>query len=438
MKLDPMAEALSLINRMAGSALAGRLRESETVRRLAKRGRHGTVRAAGAVARNFQSLRRLVRPERLPPTPNRAGLFDLSLSEEQQMVRDTVQRFAAESLRPQAAEADAKCALPEGLAGAFAELGITQFAVPEALGGAATEGWEETQVLMAEDLAYGDMGLAAALLAPVGVANALARWGSAEQQSRYLAPFAGDDPPVAALAVAEPTAVFDPRALRTRATFEAGGFRLYGHKSAVPLASDAELFLVAADLVGHGPSIFLVEAGGEGIRVEPDPSMGVRAAGTGHVRFDGVRLEVDALLGEEADAVDYEELLARSALPWCAMAVGTGQAVLDYTVEYCNGRIAFGEPVTHRQAVAFAIADLAIEIESMRLLTWRAAARAQDGQDFRRESYLARVLATEKARKIGSDGVQLLGGHGYTKEHPVERWYRDLLCVGVVEGGLLL
>jgi alkylation response protein AidB-like acyl-CoA dehydrogenase len=436
--MDPLAEAVSLINRVAGSGLVARLREKEAFQRLATLGRHGTVSAAGAVARNFAAARRLLEPERLPSAPQAAGLFDLSLSEEQEMVREMTQRFAAESLRPHAADADVKCELPEGLSAEFAELGITQFAVPEALGGAASESWEVTQVLVAEDLAHGDMGIAAGLLAPVGVANALARWGSADQQSRYLPAFAGDDPPAAALAVAEPVAAFDPRRLRCRAILESGDFRLHGEKSLVPRALEAEIFLVAADLVGKGPALFIVEAGSEGVSVEPDPCMGVRAAGLGRVTFDGVRLEAGALLGEETDAVDYTEVLARSSLPWCALAVGAAQAALDYTIEYCNGRIAFGEPVSHRQSVAFMIADIAIELESVRLLTWRAAARAEQGMDFAREAYLAQVLCLEKARRIGTDAVQLLGGHGYTKEHPVERWYRDLTSIGVVHGGLLL
>ena len=101
-------------------------------------------------------------------------------------------------------------------------------------------------------------------------------------------------------------------------------------------------------------------------------------------------------------------------------------------------RVAFGEPITHRQAVAFMIANIGIELEAMRLMTWRAASRAEQGLPFHREAYLARVLVTEKAMQIGTDGVQLLGGHGFTKEHPVERWYRDLRAIGVAEGVVVI
>ncbi|HZO06935.1 MAG TPA: acyl-CoA dehydrogenase family protein, partial [Solirubrobacterales bacterium] len=117
---------------------------------------------------------------------------------------------------------------------------------------------------------------------------------------------------------------------------------------------------------------------------------------------------------------------------------GGARAVLDYVIPYCNDRKAFGEPITHRQSVAFLIADLAIELEGMRLLVHRAAALADHGRPISREAGLVRVQCTAKAMKAGTDGVQLLGGHGFVKEHPVERWYRDLRAAGVMEGALLV
>jgi alkylation response protein AidB-like acyl-CoA dehydrogenase len=146
----------------------------------------------------------------------------------------------------------------------------------------------------------------------------------------------------------------------------------------------------------------------------------------------------DALLGGSPGAVDYEEVLSRCSIGWCGLAVGTCQAILDYVIPYCNDRKAFGEPISNRQAVAFMIADIATELAGMRLLTWRAASRAEQGLPFQREAYLARVLCSEKGMKIGTDGVQLLGGHGFTKEHPVERWYRDLRAISLLENGLLV
>ena len=210
-----------------------------------------------------------------------------------------------------------------------------------------------------------------------------------------------------------------------------------GVKSLVPRAADAELFVIAAELDGRGPALFIVEPGSEGVSVEPEPGMGLRAAATARLTFESVKLPRTALLGD-GDAGAYRECVALARLGWCALAVGTAQAVLDYVVPYLKDRKAFGEPVSNRQAVAFAVANIAIELEGMRLATYRAASRIDQWLPYAREVALARRLCSERAAAIGSDGVQMLGGHGYVKEHPVERWYRDLRAAGVMEGALLV
>src|SRR5690606_18388982 len=180
-------------------------------------------------------------------------------------------------------------------------------------------------------------------------------------------------------------------------------FVVEGVKCAVPLGQTAELLLVAARIAEHSPGLFLVETNTPGVRVETDPGMGLRATGLARIHLNRVRLPQSALLGEGAD-FDYNELLDLASLMRCALAVGTSQAVLDYVIPYCNDRQAFGEPISHRQAVAFMIADMALEIDAMRLLTWRAASRAEQGLSFHRETYLARQYCNEKAMQIGSNG----------------------------------
>ncbi|MDX1496405.1 MAG: acyl-CoA dehydrogenase family protein, partial [Salinisphaeraceae bacterium] len=157
----------------------------------------------------------------------------------------------------------------------------------------------------------------------------------------------------------------------------------------------------------------------------------------GRVILDKVQLPADARLGGQ-DGFDYAELIGLSRIAWCSLAVGCSQAVLDYVIPYANERKAFGEPISHRQAVAFMISNIGIETEGMRLLTWRAASRAEQGKDFARDAALARKLCADKGMQVGNDGVQVLGGHGFVKEHPVERWYRDLRAIGVMEGVLLV
>jgi len=246
----------------------------------------------------------------------------------------------------------------------------------------------------------------------------------------------GDSAYPVSLALLEPQPLFDPRRLRTMARREGGGYVLDGTKSLVPLAESAEWFLVAANLDGRVQA-FIVERDAEGLVVEAQPAMGLRAASLGKLTLDKVRVEEGAKLGG-ADGIDAQRLIDLGRLAWSALSLGTCQAVLDYVIEYCNDRVAFGEPISNRQSVAFMIADIAVELEGMRLLVWRAAARAEQGLDFTREAMLARTQCADKAMQIGTNGVQLLVGHGFIKEHPVELWYRQLRAIGVMEGALLV
>ncbi len=363
--------------------------------------------------------------------------FDVTPTDEQKMLVEAVRDFALRACRPAALGADDACCTPAELLATATELGLAALGVPEAHGGVLECRSTVTAALIAEALAEGDMGIALACLAPAGVATALGLWGDAEQQAEYLPAFAGESPPAAAIALSEPRVLFDPFALETRATRSASGdFVLAGVKALVPRAAEAELLLVAAALDG-APSLFIVETGSTGVSATADPGMGLRAAATARVSFEDVRLPASALVGE-ADPQAYRELIALCRLGWSALAVGTGQAVLDYVSGYVNQRMAFGEPISNRQSVAFMVANIAIELESLRLATYRAAGLAETGHDFIRAAALSRALAAQHAMRIGSDGVQLLGGHGYTKEHPVERWYRDLRAAGMLEGALLL
>ena len=393
--------------------------------------------AAGASTRQFKRIQGLGKtPSRLKPSGS--DYFDLTPDDDQKMIIETVREFAEEILRPAAHDADAAAGYPGDLIAKAVELGITAINIPEDFDGIAEHRSTVTNALVAEALAYGDMGQALPILAPGGVASALTHWGSADQQATYLKEFAGEHVPQACLAIAEPHALFDPTMLKTTAVRTPSGYRLDGVKSLVPAAGDAEVFIVAAQLNGK-PAMFIVESSTKGLTVKADPSMGIRAAALGQVELDKVTVPLSARLGEDdATDSDYSEAIALSRLGWAALAVGTSHAVLDYVIPYIKEREAFGEPIARRQSVAFTCANIAIELDGLRLLTWRGAARADHGLPFAREAALARKLGTDKGMQIGLDGVQLLGGHGYTKEHPVERWYRDLRAIGVAEGVVVL
>ncbi|GAA2545711.1 acyl-CoA dehydrogenase family protein [Mycolicibacterium diernhoferi] len=433
--------ALALITPIVGQEVLDRYGLRDPLNKGIRYGVKTAFSAAGATTRQFKRIQNLGgSPTRL--APRESDYFDLTPDDDQKMIVETVSEFADEILRPAAHDADAAATYPADLITKAAEIGVTALNIPENFDGIAEHRSTVTGALVAEALAYGDMGLALPILAPAGVAAALTHWGSAEQQGTYLPEFAGENVPQASVLIAEPHALFDPTALKTTAVRTPGGYRLSGVKSLVPAAGAAELFIVAAQLNGK-PALFVVEASSEGLTVEADPSMGVRGAGLGKVALDNVAVPLHNRLGEtertDADfAQDYSEAIAYSRLGWAALAVGTSHAVLDYVMPYIKEREAFGEPIANRQAVAFMTANMAIELDGLRLITLRGASRAEQGLTFAREAALAKRIAADKGMQIGLDGVQLLGGHGYTKEHPVERWYRDLRVLGVAEGVVVL
>ncbi|HSY15670.1 MAG TPA: acyl-CoA dehydrogenase family protein [Jatrophihabitantaceae bacterium] len=446
---DATGYGLAALNKLAGWPLVERLGLRKTVERTVFEASKTGFRALGATTRAFATASagrsaNAASAATRPPAAVDDGMFDLTPTGEQELMRASTAKFAIEQLRPLAAEADSECVTsPTVLRRAASELGVTLLGVPEPFGGLGGHRSATANVMITEALAHGDMGQALAILAPAAVSGALVLWGSERQQRTYLPSFVTDNAPAAALALLEARPLFDPFQLRTRARRVAGGFQLDGVKSLVPRAAEAELFVIGAELDGR-PALFIVESSSAGLTVEAEPAMGLRAASLGRVVLDGVRLPADAQLGtahigaSKLGTALYADCVRLARLGWCALALGTAQAVLDYVVPYVNDREAFGEPVSHRQSVAFAVANIGIELEGMRLTTYRAASRAEQGKTYAREAALARTLCAEHGMQIGSNGVQLLGGHGFVKEHPVERWYRDLRAVGVMEGALLV
>jgi alkylation response protein AidB-like acyl-CoA dehydrogenase len=429
-----MSAGLKAINSIASSELVDKAGLRKPLEQLLFSGSKQSLKAAGGAARVFKATSQLGKPER--QSRAKAGdLFDLTPTDEQQMLVESVKDFSLDKIRKAAHDADHDAATPPALLATANELGLAMIGVPEALGGVVESRSAVTAALMAEALAEGDMGIALAAMAPAGVSTALSLWGTADQQSTYLPEFVGDKPPVAAVVVAEPHGVFNPFELKTTARKTASGYTLNGVKSLVPRAAECELLVIAAQ-TENGPALFVVEGGTPGLSIEAEPAMGLRAAATGRLTMKTVKVPESALLS--ADAKVYRELIALGRIGWAALAVGTSQAVLDYVKVYVNDRVAFGEPISNRQSVAFKVADIAIELDGIRLVTYRAAALADAGKDFIKQAALARSLTTKYGMQIGSDGVQLLGGHGYTKEHPVERWYRDLRAAGLMEGALVL
>lgn len=379
---------LSLITKIAGSEVLDQLKLRKFVEKSLYQGSKTGFKVLNKTQKSFKP--QAIDKQRLPNQVNK-NLFDLSLTEEQQMTVDAMSQFAEEVLYALAHDADHQAQFPEQLWQHLVDLGLNYYALPEALGGVAAEQNIVSNILIAESLAKGDFSLTAGLLSTFSVINAITRWGSTQVQSMYLPVFAEDTDVTATFAFQETTPAFNPYQLKTTATEANGQFYITGEKTLVILGDTADVFLVSAEFNGQ-PDIFVVQSN-DTIAIKANPAMGLKATETATLHFN----QTPALRLGDTD---------------------------------------FGEPISHRQSVAFMIADMAIEIDAMRMLVLNAASLAEAGKPFHREAYLARLLCAEKSMKIGTDGVQILGGHGFTKEHPVERWYRDLRATAILHSGL--
>lgn len=428
---------LRLITKVGSLPVLGNPDVRRTVESLLYRGSKGAFGAIevieAASRRPFPSRTGRGDPTRSAPARPRRE-FDLTPSEDQELIRSAAARLADDVIRPAGARADAERSVPEAVRHAAADLGLSLIGVPSELGGIAEERSAVTAALVLEELARGDLGIATALLAPAAVATALASYGSSAQQATYLPAFTSESAPArASLALMEQGPLFDPLSPTTTATTRGSDLVINGAKSLVVGAAEADLLVISV-LVDGAPHLVLVEAGTRGVTVADDPAMGIRAACTGRIALDDVVVPATNLLGTSEDHLDA---VRRARLAWSAAACGTAQAALDQLIPYVLTREAFGEPIAHRQAVAFTVADIAIELAGLRLVVWRAASRLDQGRDAARLIAHARQLTATHAAQIGSHAVQLLGGHGFVKEFDNERWYRDLRGAGVLEGVLL-
>lgn len=367
-------------------------------------------------------------------------LFDLTPTEDQQMNREVVRRFAREQMTGLARAADEAGELPDGFLEKTLDLGLAYMPVPEALGGAGGERSPISNVLSAEDLSTGDMSMAAATLAPLSVINCVLDWGTEAQKALVSTRLLTPEFTPAALAAMEPGLAFDIHQLSTTASEQAdGSYVLNGKKSMVAFGADAAIKVVLASVISNsgeqaGTQGFVLSDNLPGISFEKEDYMGLRPLPLYAMSLDGVSVPASAKLREDFDP---QQFLNLSRIAASALAVGTCQAVLDYVVPYVNERVAFGEPISHRQAVAFMVADMATELEALRLMVYRAASQAEQGIDCTRMAFLAHRQAVRYGMKTGSDGVQLLGGHGYVRANPVEMWYRNLRSISTLDGLLL-
>lgn len=432
----PLAKMFVAFNNVLDSKVGTSLGLRKWVEKITYQGTYQGANLAKKSSRLFPKSNKQSSAQRLGDV-KKSDFFDLNLTEEQQMIHQTIQQFASQYLRKNAEKINVDCAIPEEIVNEFNALGLPYYAVPESLGGVLSDKATVTQMIIAEGMAHGDLGMALALLTPVNTLNAITRWGTVAQQERYIPSFLDEQNPVTAtIAINENVALFDPFVLTTKAVKNGDTYILNGVKASVPLVNTAELFLIAAEVEGEGPALFIVESSTDGLEVVAQNAMGLRPAALGNIILKEVSVDADARLGD--NTFDYATFISYARIGWCSLAMGTIQAILDEVIPYANNRIAFGEPISHRQSVAFMIANIRIELDGIKILTQRAAALAEQGKPFQREAYLAAVACQEYAMNIGTDGVQLFGGIGFMRDFPAERWYRDLRAVSWCFNGMHL
>ncbi|MGH7814374.1 MAG: acyl-CoA dehydrogenase family protein [Candidatus Binataceae bacterium] len=365
-------------------------------------------------------------------------MVDFELSEEQQMIRDTVGSFARERIRPAARPADESGKIPPELIEQAWQLGLTSGAIPEKLGGGGDARSAITGAVVAEELGYGDLSIAIHALAPRLVAFPILEFGTDEQRGAFLKRFTGAKFAAAAAAVAEPRFDFDPTAMQTTAKSGGGGWVLNGAKCFVPLAKESDTILVYAaarpDGGFAGVDGFLVPRDAKGLEIsEREKNMGLKPLATYELTLKDCAVDKSAKLGGEKGA-DFSRLMSQSRIAIAAMGVGMARAAFEYARDYAKERKAFGVAIASKQAIAFILADMAIEIDASRLLVWEAATQLDKGKDGLKESYLAKNYLAASALKIADNAVQCLGGHGYIREHPVELYLRNARGLAAIEG----
>ena len=349
-------------------------------------------------------------------------MYSFEPNEEQQMLIDAVGKFASNDLRPAAHDAEENHEMPQKLINKGWELGLLQASTPEAYGGFG-ERSAVTTVLAVEEMAFGDLAGALAVMTPSLFATPILLGGTEEQKQEYLpkiiegawAPYTG--------ALIEYSFNFDPNELKTTANAEGGSYVLNGEKAFVPFAKDAEAIIVYANLNGVTQGFIVKkEAAGLSISDEREKLMGLNALPMYRVKLENVTAE---RLGG-ASGHDFGLILDAMRVASAATALGVAKSSLDYAKNYAKEREAFGVKIAQKQAIAFMLAEMAVELESMRLMTWEAAWKIDNNkEDSCVSAYLAFTGACDMAMMVTDRGVQIYGGHGYIRENPVELLMRN-------------
>jgi alkylation response protein AidB-like acyl-CoA dehydrogenase len=365
-------------------------------------------------------------------------IFDLTA--EQREIRDLCRDFALREIRPIAQDVDeADTEMPWEVWYKAAALGLTSFMLPEEYGGGGLTDCL-TGCIVQEELCFGCSGIGNLITSGGFFAEPILVLGSDEQKRRWIEPLTGERPPLGALATTEPESGSDAAAIQTTAESRGDGYVLRGQKTWISNGGLAEHYVVFATVApgtrSRGVTAFVVERGDQGVSFgAPMKKMGQRAIVNAEMFLEDVEVPADRRLGEEGEGFSgLMQTFDRSRITLGAAATGLARAALEYATDYAKTREQFGKPIAQHQAVAFRLADMATRVDAARLLVWRAAKRLDAGEAITKEAAMAKLFASETAMWCTWAAVQTLGGWGYSREYPVEKWMRDAKLEEIEEG----
>jgi alkylation response protein AidB-like acyl-CoA dehydrogenase len=362
---------------------------------------------------------------------------DFELSPEQREIQGLAREFVAAEIEPHAAEWDREHTFPKELFGKLAELGLMGACIPEEYGGAGTD--FVSYMLVLEELSRADAGVGVTVAVHTSaVTLPILTFGTDEQKSRFVPPLARGEV-LGAFALTEPEAGSDAGSLRTAATVDGDGWKISGAKQWITNGHYADTFLLFARTDPETPgakgvSAFLLDA--EHVRpTRVEEKLGLNSSVTSDLVVEGALVGRDRLLHEEGKGfVVAMATLDGGRIGVGAQALGIAQAAYDVARAYALERRQFGKRIADFQAIQWKLADMATEIDAARLLVYRAAWLKQEGRPHAEEGAKAKLFASEMARRQTAEAIQILGGYGYTKEFPVERYYRDAKITEIYEG----
>jgi alkylation response protein AidB-like acyl-CoA dehydrogenase len=359
------------------------------------------------------------------------------LSEDEQMFRDAVRQFAEEEVRPRVHQMDEAQKMDPALISQCFELGLMGIEVPEELGGAGSSFF--TAALVVEELSRVDASVGVLVdVQNTLVNNAFLRWGSGDLKAKYLPQLTAEK--VGAYALSEAGSGSDAFALATRAAKADVGYRLTGRKLWITNGGEAEVFIVFANVdpaQGYkGITAFIVEKGFDGFAVgKKEDKLGIRASSTTELILEDVLVPAENVLGEVGKGYKTAiETLNEGRIGIGAQMIGIGAGALEATVKYVQEREQFGKKIGDFQGVQFQIAQMAVELEAARLMVYNAARLKDAGQPFLQEAAMAKLFSSQVAQRIASTAIDLFGGYGFTREYPVEKYYRDSKIGTIYEG----